>query len=128
MRATKQHLASLEQEPQQPRLAMEKDVKSDIKTRKRMEDTAADQAKHGDSHSANQVGPDQMCLASFYDDSTEPQARPCSRDDALIDEGAAVPKPCLPPVKIRTLTATGGLLLAGTASSATRTNFHQPPL
>ena len=65
-----------------------------------------------------------MCLASFDDDSTEPPALPC-RDDAMVNKGAAVPKPCLSPVKKRTLTATGGLLPTSTASTAKRIIFHQ---
>ena len=106
---------------------MEADVKPDTKTRKRTEDAAADRAKHGDSSSAKKADPDPMCLTSFGDDCTEPPALPY-RDDAIVDKGAAAPKPCLSPVEMRTLTAAGGLLPAGTASTATRTIFHQPPL
>ena len=50
-----------------------------------------------------------------------------SRDDALIDKGAAAPKPCLSFVEMRTLTAAGGLLLASTASTATRIIFYPLP-
>ena len=129
MRGTKQRLASLEQDAQQPRLPIEADVKSDTKTRNRsMENTVADQAKHEVSCSASQVDPDQMCLTSFGDDSTGPPALPCSRNATLIDKGAAAPKPCLSPMEMRTLTVTCGLLSAGTASTATMTIFHQPPL
>ena len=79
MNTTNQRSASLEQDGRQPRLAMEADVIADKKTRKRMEGaTTADRAKHiGDSSSANQVDPDQMCLTSFDDDSTEPPALLC---------------------------------------------------
>ena len=77
MRESKQRLAGLKQEAQQPRLAMEADVKSDTKTRKRMEDAAADQIKHGGSCFANRVDLDQMYLTSFGDDSTGPPALPC---------------------------------------------------
>ena len=80
MRATKQHQAGLEQEARQPRLAMEADVPSDTKIRNHTEDVAADRAIIGDSPSANQVDPDQMCLTSFGDDFTGPPALPCSRD------------------------------------------------
>ena len=69
-----------------------------------------------------------MCLTSFSDDFTEPPALSCSRDDALIDNGAAAPIPCLSPVKMRTRTATGGLLPAGKASTATRIIYYQPRL
>ena len=41
-RETRQRLAGLEQDARQPRLAMEADVASDKKTRKRTEDAAAD--------------------------------------------------------------------------------------
>ena len=103
---------------------MEADVKPDPKTRKRTEDAAADRAISGDNSSA-QVDP--MCMTSFGDNSTEPLTLP-RRDDALVDKSAAAPKLCRSPVEVGTLTAAGGLLPAGTASSATRTNFHQPPL
>ena len=42
------------------------------------------------------------------------------KNDALVDKGAAAPKPCLSPVERHT-TAAGGLLPAGTASTAMRT-------
>ena len=79
----------------------------------------------GDSSSA-QVDINQIRLASFDDDSTGPPAFPCSRDGALVDEGTAAPKPCLPPAEMRTPTAAGGLLPAGTASRAMKTFFSRP--
>ena len=107
---------------------MEADVRPDTKTRKRTEDAAADRAKSGDKSSSAQVDHDPMCLTSFGDDSTEPPTLPL-RGDALVDKGAAAPKPCPSSVKIRTPTAAGDLLPAGTASTTvTRTLFHQPPL
>ena len=52
-REPRQRSARLERDDaQQPRLAMEADVKSDKKTRKLTEDAAADQAMNGDSCSA----------------------------------------------------------------------------
>ena len=49
--------------------------------------------------------------------------------DALVNEGAEAPKPHLPLVEVRILTSTaGGLLPAGTASSAMRTIFLPTPL
>ena len=101
---------------------MEVDVKSDTKTRKRIEDVAEDRVISGDNSSA-QVNPDPMCLTSFGDDFTGPLALLC-KDDALADNGTAVPKPCLSPVAMRTLTAAGGLLSTGTSSSAIRANCH----
>ena len=96
------------------------------KTCNRMEDGAADRVIGGDTSSA-QVDPDQMCLTSFGDDSTGPRTFPYSRDDALVNKGAAAPKPCLSPMEMRTLTAAGDLLPTGTAFRATMTIFHQPP-
>ena len=107
---------------------MEADVIKDTKTRKRTEGAAAaEQLISGDNVSA-EVDPNPICLSSFGDDSTGPSTLPCSRDDALVDNGAAAPKPCLSPVEICTRTVAGGLLSAGTASTATRTTFHQPLL
>ena len=51
-----------------------------------------------------------------------------SVDGALVDKGTAVPKLCLSPVEMRTLTAVGDLLSAGKTFAPTRTIFHQPPL
>ena len=86
MRATEQRSASLEQDAWQPRLALEADV-----TAKRTEGAAAAvQAKYGDSCSAKRVQIDPIRLTSFSDDFTGPPALPCSRDDALVDNGAAV--------------------------------------
>ena len=126
-RETNQRLAGLEHDTQQPRLAMETDVISEKKTRKRTEDAVADRAMSRDSFFA-QVDHDAMCLTSFGDDYTEPLTLPCCRDNALVDKGAEAPKPCFSLVETRTLTAGGGLFPAGTASTATRTIFHQPPL
>ena len=129
MRATTvQRSASLEQDAWQPRLAIEADVIADKKTRNRTEGAAAaNRAKHiGDSSSASQVDPDQMCSTSFGM-KAKPSALP-RRDEVLVDKGAAAPKPCLSPVEMRTRTAAGGLRSAGTVSTATMTIFHQPPL
>ena len=60
MRNTRQRSAGLEQEARQPRITKEVDVKPDTKTRKHMEDTAADRVICRDSSSA-QVNPDAMC-------------------------------------------------------------------
>ena len=81
----------------------------------------------GDNSSA-EVDPDPICLASSGEDYTGPPAYPCARDDALVDNGAAAPKPCLSPVEMRTLTAAGGSLPAGKASTATITTYYQPRL
>ena len=125
MRATEQRSASLEQDARQPRRAMEADVTVGKKTRERMEGAAdAVQARHGDICSAKRVQASPTRSISFGM-KAEPPALP-RRDDVLVDKGAAVPKPCLSPVEIRTRTAAGVLLSASTASTATRTTFHQP--
>ena len=106
---------------------MEADVKPDTKTHKRTKDAAADRARYLDESSYARVHPDPMYLASFDDDSTEPPVLPC-RDDALVDEGAEASKQCLLPVKMRTLTANGGLLPTGIASTTMMTTFLWPLL
>ena len=47
---------------------------------------------------------------------------PCG-DGARVDKGAEAPNLCLSPVEMHTLTAAGGLLPAGTASTAMMTSF-----
>ena len=66
-----------------------------------------------------------MCLTVF-DVKAEPPALPC-RDD-LVENAAAAPKSCFPPLETRTPTVAGGLLPAGMTSTATRITFDQPPL
>ena len=115
-RKPRQRSASLEHDDaRQPRLAMEADVKSDKKTRKRTEDAAVDQAMNGDSCSAKRVQAGSTSSPSF-DMKVEPPALP-RWDDVLVDKGAAAPKQCLSPVEMRKLTAAGGLLPAGKAYS-----------
>ena len=97
---------------------------SNTKTRNRMEDVAAERVIGGDHYLA-EVDPDPICLTSFGDDTTGPPAFPCSRDDALVDNGAAAPEPCLWPAEMCTRTAAGGLLPAGTSSTAIRTIFSR---
>ena len=129
LRSINQRLASLEQDSRQSRLAMEANVPADKKTRKRTEGAAtAVQAKHGDNCCANRVDPDPNRSTSFSNDFTKPPALPCLRDDALVGNGVTAPKSCPLPLKIRTPTAAGGLLPAGTTSTATRTSFDRPPL
>ena len=65
LRATKKGLAGLKQDARQPRLATEADVPTDKNNRKRVEDAAADQAKHGDSCSAKRVDAGPMSLTNF---------------------------------------------------------------
>ena len=90
MTRANQRSASLEQDARQPTLAMEADVTTDTKTRKRTDGAVA--AKRVMSGDINLIR-----LTSFGDDSTGPPTLLCSRDDALVDEDAAPPKPCLSP-------------------------------
>ena len=129
MRETKQRLAGLEQDTQQPRFAIEADVQADTKTLERTEGAAkAVQEMHEDSCSANRVDPDPMCSTSFGDDCTGPPALPCSRDDALVSNGAAAPTSFLSPLEMYSPIAAGGLLPTGKTSTATKTTLHQLPL
>ena len=121
-----QRLAGLTHEARQPPLAIEADVTLDTKARKRTKDAAADRAKHGDSSSAKKIAAGPMTFTIFGMKAESP-ALPL-RDDALADKGAAVRKSCLSPVDMRTLTAAGGFLLTGTASTATGLIVHQPRL
>ena len=106
---------------------MKADVTENTKPRKRMEGAAAaERMKSGDNSSA-EVDSDPICLASFGGNSTVLPALLCSRDDALVDDGAAAPKPCLSPVKMRTQAAADSLFPTGISSTATRTTFHQSP-
>ena len=79
----------------------------------------------GDSSSA-QSNHDSMFLTSSGDHFTDTPALP-RRDGVLVNKGAAAPKSCLSPVEMRTLTAAGGLLPAGTASTSMRTIFPRSP-
>ena len=129
MRETDQRLASLEHDARQLRLPMKEDEQVDTKTRERTEGAATTvQAMHGDSRFANRVDPNLMYSTSFGDDCTGPPAPPCSGKNALVDDGAAAPKSCLPPVEMRTTTTAGGLLPTGKTSTATKITFNQPPL
>ena len=96
-------------------------MQADKKTRERTESaTTAVQAMHGDSSSTKRVDPDSICSTSFGDDSTGPPALSCSRDDALVGNGAAAPKSCLSPLEMRSPTAHGCLLPAGKVFTTTR--------
>ena len=57
----------------------------------------------------------------------EPPDFPC-RDDVLVEVGDAAPRSCLPSLEMRSLTAAGGLLPTGEASTATRTTSNEPLL
>ena len=123
-----QRVASLKQDARQPHLAMEAYGLADTETRERTEGVAkAVQAVYGDSCSANRVDPDPMCSTSFGDDCTGPPALPCSREDALVDNGAVALKSRLSPLEMRSPTAAGGLLPTGKTSTSTKTTFFDHP-
>ena len=126
LRTTNKRLAGLEHEARQPRLATEADVEADKKTRKRTKDaSAADREKNGDNSFARRVDDGPMSLTSFGMIAERPAPEKSIADD-LVHKGAEVPNPCLSPVEMRTPTATGGLLPAGTASTEMRTIFSRP--
>ena len=100
-----QRVARLQEDARQPRLEMEVDGQADTKTRERTEGTArAIQAMHGDSCSANRVDPGSKTTSISFAVKTEPPALPC-RDDVLVENGAAAPKSCLPPLEMCTVPA-----------------------
>ena len=106
---------------------MEADGPANTKIRERTEDAVkVVQAKHGDSCTAYRVQGGHK-ISTCFGLVAEPPAIPC-RDDALVENGAAVPKSCLPSMELRSPTAAGGLLPTGEASIATRTTSNQPPL
>ena len=57
----------------------------------------------------------------------EPPDLSC-REDVLVEDGTTSPESCLPSLEIRSSTAASGLVPTGEASTATETNFNQPPL
>ena len=123
-RNTNQLRAGLQHQAQQPRLAMKADVLEDKKTRESMEDFARDE-RLGDIFSDRANDP--MRLTSFGDqDYTEPPALPC-RNEALVNEGHEVAKPCLTPLEMRKSTSAGCLLHAGTASTSETRGTNFPP-
>ena len=123
-----QRLTRLEHGARQPRLAMEADGPADTKTRKRTEGAAtAAQAMRGDRFSARRVEPDPNTNSTSFGVKAKPPALPC-RDDVVVESGDAAPESCLPFLEMRSPTAVGGLVPTGEASTATETNFNQPPL
>ena len=120
-------LARLEHDARQPRLAMEAEGQANTKTRERTEGAAtAVQAMHGDSCTAQKVQDGPKTSISFGV-KAEPADLSC-RADVLVEDGAAVPKSCLPFLEMRTTTAADGLVSTGKTSTATETNFNQRPL
>ena len=81
---------------------------------------------HGDSCTAQKVQDGPKTSISF-DVKAQPPDLPC-REDVLVEDGAAAPRSCLPSLEMRSTTAAGGLVPTGKTSTATKTNFNQPPL
>ena len=103
-------------------------MQEDIKTRERTDGAApAVQAMHGDSFSANRVDPGPKTTSTNFGVKTEPPALSC-RDDVVVENGAAAPKSCLSPLKMRTTTAAGGLLPTGETTIATWATLDQTTL
>ena len=129
MRRLEQHLLSQEEDARQPRLAMEKaDGYANTKTRERTEGAAtAVQAMGGDGFSARRVEPGPNTNSTSFGVMAERPALPC-RDDVVVESGDAAPKSCLPSLEMRSSTAAGDLVPTGEVSTATETNFNQPPL
>ena len=120
-RVMDQHVASLEQDARQPRLAMEADGLANTKTRERTEGTAtAVQAMHGDSCTAQKVQDGRKNSTSFGV-KTEPLDLPC-REDVLVEDGAAAPKLCPSSLEMRSPSP------ASDTSTATRTTFNKSSL
>ena len=122
-----QHLASLEQDARQPRLAMVADEQANTKTCERTEGTAkAVQVKHRDSCTARRVQ-DGPKISTCFNVRAEPPTLPF-KDDVVVENGAAAPKSLLSLLKMRTTTAAGGLLPTGKISAASETTFNKPAL
>ena len=122
---TNQRLARLEHEARQSHLATEANVEPDTKTRKHTEGaSAADRVKNGESSSARLD--DGLTTLTNFGMIAKPPAPEKYISDALVNKGAETPKPHLPLRKVGILSsAAGGLLSAGTASTATRTIFQR---
>ena len=94
----------------------------------RTEGTAtAVQAMRGDSYTAETKVQDGPRTSITFGVEAEPPDLPC-REDVLVEDGSTAPKPCLPSLEMRTTTAAGDLVPTGKTSTATETNFNQPPL
>ena len=121
---TNQRHAGLQHQAHQTRLAMKTDVQEDKKTLESTEDFE-NGGILGDI-SSDRVN-DPMRLTSFGDkDYTEPPALPC-RDDALVNQGHEVAKPCLSPEEIRKSTSAGSFLHAGATSTTKTQGTDFPP-
>ena len=115
-----QHLAGLQLQAQQPRLAALGKVKHGMKTRAHKED-AATYEKFGDISSARDDG-DPMSRTRFGD-SADLSAPENSISDALVDGSAKAPKPRFSLMEMRKIIPADGLLHIGSASTVLRMFF-----
>ena len=107
---------------------MEADGPADTKTRERTEGAAtAVQAMRGDGFSVRRVEPGPNTNSTSFGVKAEPPAL-SHRDDVVVESGVAASESCLPSLEVRSSTAAGGLVPTGEASTATETNYNQPPL
>ena len=81
----------------------------------------------GDSCTTEQKLQDRPKTSITFAVEAEPPDLPC-RDDILVEGGDAAPRSCLPSLEMRSLTAAGGLLPTGEASTATKTTSNEPLL
>ena len=121
------HVASLEPDALQPRLAIVADGQANTNICERTEGAVkAVQTKHGDSCIAQRVQ-DEPETSTCFGVMAEPPDLPC-REDVLVENGAAAPKSCLPSLEMRTTTAAGGLPSTSEISTATKTTFNKSHL
>ena len=106
---------------------MEAGGPADTKTCERTEGAAtAVQAVHGDSYTAQKVRDGPKTSTSFGT-MAEPPDLPC-REEVLVENGNASPKPRRPFLKTRSPSAAGGLLPTRETPTATETTFNKSPL
>ena len=129
MRRLEHNLLSQEQDARQPRFAMEKaDGHANTKTQEHTEGAAkVVQAMRGDSCTAEYKVQDGPKTSITFGVEAELPDLPC-REDVMVEDGATAPESCLPSLEMRSSTAAGGLVPTGEASTATETNFNEPPL
>ena len=80
-----------------------------------------------DNVSARRVDPSPKTNSTSVGMMAESPALP-RKDDVLVENGDASPKPCLQFLGMRSPSAAGGLLPAGEAFTAARTTFNKTPL
>ena len=98
------------------------------RTRERTEGAAtAVQAMRGDYFSACRVEPGLNTNSTSFGVKAKPPPLP-SRDDVVVECGAAASESCLPSLKMRSSTSASGLAPTGKASTASETTSNEPLL